>query len=216
MRAEPSTSATILVNNLGLGTVVTALSDQLTTADGYDWRNVQSADGQAGWVANQLLTELSDQDQDSGSLGGSIGGGANARARILATAATRKGTPYLMPPDPAGRTSLDCSLFVDLTFRDAGVPFASAVRTAQQLREACDEIDSSEMQPGDLVFFQNTYPAGPGRASHVGISLGSGTQKMWDCHAFPGESGPPGVGITNIAVWWPDYWLCAGRPRQLK
>jgi cell wall-associated NlpC family hydrolase len=216
MRAEPSTSATILVDNLGLGAIVTALSDQLTTADGHDWRNVQSADGQVGWVASELLTELSDQDQDSGGLGGNIGGVAGARARLLATAAIRKGIPYLMPPDPTGRISLDCSLFVDLTFRDAGVPFSSAVRTAQQLREACDEIDSSELQPGDLVFFQNTYPAGPGRASHVGISLGSGTQQMWDCHAFPGDSGPPGVGITNISVWWPDYWLCAGRPRQLK
>jgi cell wall-associated NlpC family hydrolase len=215
MRAQPSTSATILVDNLGLGAVVTALSDQVSTADGHDWRNVRSSDGQAGWVANDLLTELPADDRDGGGLGGSIGGVAGARARILATAATRKGIPYLMPPDPAGGTSLDCSLFVDLTFRDAGVPFSSAVRTAQQLREACDEIDSSELQPGDLVFFQNTYPAGPGKASHVGISLGSGTRQMWDCHAFPGDSGPPGVGITNISVWWPDYWLCAGRPRQI-
>jgi len=223
MRAQPSTSATILIDNLGLGTIVTAVSDQLTTADGHNWRNVQSSDGEVGWVASEFLTERPDDGQPaSGQLGGgasqggNIGGAPGVRARILATAATRKGIPYLMPPDPTGRSSLDCSLFVDLTFRDAGVPFGSAVRTAQQLREACDEIDSSEMQPGDLVFFQNTYPAGPGRASHVGISLGSGTHQMWDCHAFPGDSGPPGVGITNISVWWPDYWLCAGRPRQLK
>jgi cell wall-associated NlpC family hydrolase len=231
MRAEPSTSATILVDNLGLGAIVTALSDQLITADGHDWCNVQSSDGQAGWVASELLTELPDDghkdeyahEQGSGgqssggdSQSGDIGGAAGVRARILATAATRKSIPYLMPPDPNGKSSLDCSLFVDLTFRDAGVPFGSEVRTAQQLREACDEIDSSEVQPGDLVFFQNTYPAGPGRASHVGIALGSGTHQMWDCHAFPGDSGPPGVGITNISVWWPDYWLCAGRPRQLK
>ena len=138
------------------------------------------------------------------------------RDKIIATAASRKGIPYLMPPDPSGQSSLDCSLFVDLTFRDAGAPFPGGVRTAQQIRDACDEIDSSEVQPGDLVFFQNTYPAGAGVASHVGISLGSGTRQMWDCHAFPGDSGPPGVGITNIAVWWPDYWLAAGRPRQLR
>ena len=55
MRAEPSTSATILVDNLGLGTIMTALSDQLTTADGHDWCNVRSSDGQAGWVASELL-----------------------------------------------------------------------------------------------------------------------------------------------------------------
>jgi predicted chitinase len=55
MRAEPSTSAAILVDNLGSGAIVTALSDQLTTADGHDWRNIQTSDGQAGWVANDLL-----------------------------------------------------------------------------------------------------------------------------------------------------------------
>jgi predicted chitinase len=55
MRAEPSTSAAILVDNLGLGAIVTALSDQLTTADGHDWCNVQCSDGQAGWVASELL-----------------------------------------------------------------------------------------------------------------------------------------------------------------
>jgi hypothetical protein len=55
MRAQPSTSAAILVDNLGLGTIMTALSDQLITADGHDWCNVQSSDGQAGWVASELL-----------------------------------------------------------------------------------------------------------------------------------------------------------------
>jgi SH3-like domain-containing protein len=55
MRAQPDTSATVVVNNLGLGATVTALSDQVVTADGHDWRNVQSSDGQAGWVASEFL-----------------------------------------------------------------------------------------------------------------------------------------------------------------
>jgi len=121
-----------------------------------------------------------------------------------------------MPPDRTGETYLDCSSFVSLTFRDAGVPFPADVYTAEQIRRASDPIDSSEVQPGDLIFFQNTYNAGEGVASHVGISLGAGTHQMWDCHAYPGESGPPGVGKTNIGTdYWQGKWMEARRPRQL-
>jgi SH3-like domain-containing protein len=55
MRAQPSTSADIVVDNLGPGTTVTTVSDQLVNADGFDWRNVQTLAGQAGWVASQFL-----------------------------------------------------------------------------------------------------------------------------------------------------------------
>ena len=55
MRAQPDTSAAIVVNNLGPGTMVTTVSDQVVSADGYDWRNVQTAAGQTGWVASQFL-----------------------------------------------------------------------------------------------------------------------------------------------------------------
>ena len=55
MRAQPDTSAAIVVNSLGLGTVLTGLSDQVVTADGHDWRNVQTSDGQAGWVASEFM-----------------------------------------------------------------------------------------------------------------------------------------------------------------
>ena len=55
MRAQPSTSADIVVDNLGSGTVVTTVSDQVVSADDHDWRNVQTPDGQAGWVAAEFL-----------------------------------------------------------------------------------------------------------------------------------------------------------------
>jgi SH3-like domain-containing protein len=130
--------------------------------------------------------------------------------RILDVAAQRQGIRYRMPPPaPDGSQGLDCSLFVDLTFRDAGFPFPSSVRTAEQLRQASQQIDRSEMQTGDLLFFENTYaaagPAGPdGKiATHVGIAIdGSGTQ-MWDCHASNDNTDLPGVGITAINQY---YW----------
>lgn len=131
------------------------------------------------------------------------------RGQILDVAAQRQGIRYGLPPDPNGRTSLDCSLFVVLTFRDAGLGFPGGARTAEQIRQVCQPIDRSEMQAGDLLFFENTYaapgPAGPdGKiASHIGIAIDGSGQQMWDCHASNEDTDLPGVGITNIT---PFYW----------
>jgi murein DD-endopeptidase MepM/ murein hydrolase activator NlpD len=144
------------------------------------------------------------------------------RARVLAEAAQRQGIPYRLDPPPDGVNNLDCSLFVLVAFRGAGVPFPAGVRTAEQIRQRCEPVEWGAVQPGDLLFFEHSYepnePPGPdGRvASHVGISLGAGTQRMWDCHASSGESGGPGVTQTDIST---DYWqqrlFEARRPRQL-
>jgi predicted chitinase len=79
------------------------------------------------------------------------------------------------------------------------------VRTAEQIRQACVPIGWPEVRPGDLLFFAGTYnaagPAGPdGRiASHIGISLGAGSGKMWDAHGA-------GVQLTDVRT---DYWQTA-------
>lgn len=125
-------------------------------------------------------------------------------ARILTAAAAYNGVPYALPPD--GITTLDCSLFVLAAYRDAGFPFPAGVRTAEQERQACELIPLGQVQAGDLVFFEHTYEPGgaPGPdgkiASHVGISFGSGTGRMWDAHQSGSRNG---VGVTNI---YSDYW----------
>lgn len=130
-------------------------------------------------------------------------------AEILDAAAQRRGIRYRLPPDPSGTTSLDCSLFIVLTYRDAGCGIPGGARTAEQIRQACQPIDRSEMQAGDLLFFENTYqPAGPpgpdGKiASHVGIAIDGTGQQMWDCHASNDNTDLPGVGITAINQY---YW----------
>jgi SH3-like domain-containing protein len=127
------------------------------------------------------------------------------REQILEVAARRKGMRYRLPPEPPdGSVNLDCSLFVVLTFRDAGLGFAPHVRTAEQIRQFCHRIDRSEMQPGDLLFFEKTFESGqrPGPdgklATHVGIALNAAGTQMWDCHASNDNTDLPGVGITNI------------------
>ena len=147
---------------------------------------------------------------------------AEARERILALAQTRVGIPYRLDPPPDGVTTLDCSLYIVLTYRDAGLPFSAGVRTAEQIRQDCEHVDFEDVEAGDLLFFEHTYEpsgqAGPDGliASHVGISLGAGSGRMWDCHESTNPSRPDGVGQTNIQT---DYWqpklFDARRPRGL-
>ena len=63
-------------------------------------------------------------------------------------------------------SGLDCSGFVRLVFKDS--IGASLPRTAREMSEVGQQIDSSQLKPGDLVFF-NTMRQ---KFSHVGIYLG--------------------------------------------
>jgi cell wall-associated NlpC family hydrolase len=60
----------------------------------------------------------------------------------------------------------DCAGFVRRVFSTAGVSLPRSAAT--QFREGCS-VPLDELQPGDLVFFKNTYKRG---ISHVGIYLG--------------------------------------------
>lgn len=130
---------------------------------------------------------------------------------ILDYASTPKwrNIPYALPPDPQGKDSIDCSLYVLIVYRDAGRPFPAGVRTAEDIRQVCTPIDDDDVHPGDLLFFQNTYNT-PG-ASHIGISLGSGSGRMWDAHersTNPGQA----VGISEVRnPYWAEHWMEARR-----
>lgn len=143
--------------------------------------------------------------------------------KILASAATREGMRYGLPPNPEGNPpTIDCSLYVLRTYEDAGYQIPGA-RTAEQIRQQCDPVALANARPGDLLFFEHTYepdeaPGPDGRiASHVGISHGAGTGLMWDAHSAD-DSGLPGVGITKIYTpYWQEHMLpTAGRPRVVE
>jgi len=63
-------------------------------------------------------------------------------------------------------SGLDCSGFVRLVFRDS--IGAMLPRTAREMSQIGQRIDSSQLKPGDLVFFNTMRRA----FSHVGIYLG--------------------------------------------
>lgn len=63
-------------------------------------------------------------------------------------------------------SGLDCSGFVRLVFKDS--IGAALPRTAREMSEIGQRIDTSQLKPGDLVFFNTMRRA----FSHVGIYLG--------------------------------------------
>jgi cell wall-associated NlpC family hydrolase len=63
-------------------------------------------------------------------------------------------------------SGLDCSGFVRLVFKDS--IGASLPRTAREMSEVGQQVDTSQLKPGDLVFFNTMRRA----FSHVGIYLG--------------------------------------------
>jgi peptidoglycan hydrolase CwlO-like protein len=85
------------------------------------------------------------------------------------------------------RGYFDCSGFVHWAFAQAGISVGSST---DSLKNAGRQVSSSQMQPGDLVFF-NTYKTD----GHVGIYIGGGK--------FIGSQSSTGVAIANMSS---GYW----------
>ncbi len=112
------------------------------------------------------------------------GSNQSVRQKIVADAKKHLGTPYVWggsTPD-----GFDCSGLVQYVLKQNGI---SLPRTTQEQVKVGRAISKSDLQPGDLVFLQNTYRAG---VSHVGIYIGDG--KM--IHA----SSSKGVTISDLST----------------
>jgi len=97
-------------------------------------------------------------------------------------------------------TGFDCSGFVSYVINNCGNGWNVGRQTANGLLSCCTVVSSDEVQPGDLVFFENTYDTSG--ASHVGIYVGNGM--MIHC-------GNP-IKYTSINTsYWQSHFLCYGR-----
>ncbi|MEK4530574.1 C40 family peptidase [Solibacillus sp. FSL K6-1554] len=98
-----------------------------------------------------------------------VGMGSNNTAQaasvseLTATASKYIGVPYVYGGTTA--SGLDCSGFTQLVFKQLGFDLN---RTAASQYKQGSAVSKSDLQPGDLVFFNTTGKV----ASHVGISLG--------------------------------------------
>ena len=90
------------------------------------------------------------------------------------------------------RGRFDCSSFVHWAFAQVGVDLGPLTSTSTEtLKHLGKPIQASEMQPGDLVFF-DTYK----RDGHVGIYIGNGK--------FIGAQSSTGVAIADMSPG--SYW----------
>lgn len=90
-------------------------------------------------------------------------------------------------PSDIARGRFDCSGFVHWAFSQAGISVGSST---DSLKYSGRQVSTSQMRPGDLVFF-NTYKTD----GHVGIYLGGGR--------FIGSQSSTGVAIANMSS---GYW----------
>ena len=98
-------------------------------------------------------------------------GSASPRGAALIREARRYlGTPYVW--GGYGPSGFDCSGFVSYVINHSGAGWNVGRQTADGLKNRCRTVSAANAQPGDLVFFQETYPTRG--ASHVGIYLGNG------------------------------------------
>ena len=88
---------------------------------------------------------------------------------------------------------MDCSSFVTYVLNQSGYKFERT--NCVGLKSMCKSVSASELQPGDLIFFQGTYKSG---ISHVGIYIGDG--KMIHCNKGSSFSG------VNIQSFTSGYW----------
>ena len=182
LRGDAAYSAVVLAI-LDEGMVVTVTGTMITDTKGSDWVPV-SYDGTKGYVVGPYLAKTSDAASKHKGLpppaaSGSSSGATNsapqsapatpttAGGKIVAEAMRHVGSPYVWGGTSPG--GFDCSGFVLYNVRQA---------TGKQLpRSTYDQVGSGvyvakeNLQPGDLVFFANTYGAG---VTHAGIYLGSG------------------------------------------
>lgn len=117
-------------------------------------------------------------------------------AAIIATAKQYIGVPYLW--GGATPTGFDCSGYVQYVFAKHGI---NLPRTSKQQWTVGTSVSKTALQPGDLVFFANTYTSG---VSHLGIYIGN--------DQFIHASSSQGVTISSLSnSYWASHYHGAKR-----
>ena len=98
----------------------------------------------------------------------------------------------------------DCSSFVQYVYAQHGIQIGRTTN-AQLTSGLVTRVSQDQLQPGDLVFFKNTYNSGyTDGVSHVGIYIGNGQ--------FVENNSSKGVTVSNLSdSYYQNHWLTGGR-----
>ena len=123
--------------------------------------NIKLQDGRTGWIQTEAVAlEEGGQPLPPGDLSWS------RRNEIVRTALAFRGWRYRR--GGASRRGFDCSGFVKFVYATKGV---SLPHDSRALFKCGKPVAKSDLQPGDILFFANTYRRG---ISHVGLYIGEG------------------------------------------
>lgn len=109
------------------------------------------------------------------------------------------GIPYQLGGSDPSQGYLDCSGFVSWVYSKAGI--INGRYTAQGLCDISTPVNEEDLQPGDLVFFQDTYDCGD-TVTHVGIYVGNGMMA---------HSGSPCQYTSFTTSYWQEHFYGYGR-----
>jgi peptidoglycan DL-endopeptidase CwlO len=145
----------------------------------------------AGWYVDQVLAVA---------IRYGYGQSSAPTNRVVELARSQIGMPYVWgASDP--HVGFDCSGLVEWVYAQVGV---NLPRTAQAQYDATSRLPQDQLQPGDLVFFANTYPSSE-PITHVGIYVGNGLMI---------NAANPTSGVGEMPVftgYWATHYAGGGR-----
>ena len=193
-----------VIDTFDPGTVLSVVKGPSKDSDGVTWYQVKGG-STTGWVMARYLQVTAKPKATP----------APAKAAAPARSGTSRGTAAAPQPPPAASSGasrvvqvglkyvgyryrwggttpsgFDCSGFVYYVFNQAGVRMS---RSMEAQIASGPHIRSSDLRPGDLVYFRNTYRSG---LSHIGIYVGNGRF----VHASTERTG---VLVSDL---WSSYW----------
>ena len=122
--------------------------------------------------------------------------------KLLSAAQSYLGTPYRS--GGVGRTGMDCSGFVMVSFREVGITLP---RTSREQSEFGQVVHKHEIQPGDLIFFTTGKT---GTVGHSALVVERNRQTIRFIHAANS-----GVRIDDLSSeYWNQRFLKARRVLQ--
>lgn len=214
LRGGPGTAYNKL-GTIGAGNVVNLIGRYK------EWLNVKTSDGKTAWVSTEVLPVSSyilrrvpvaqnipalPKPTTNNSSSGTITR-ANAPSlspaqanSVVAFAMQFRGTPYVWGGSRPG--AFDCSGFTKYVYAQYGLnlPHSAAGQYSQRYGTF---VDKASLQPGDIVFFANTYKRG---ISHVGIYVGGGMVL---------QALAPGTPLSSVSMhtsYWSSRYYGALRP----
>lgn len=132
--------------------------------------------------------------------------------KVLNTAAAFNGTPYVWGGTNLTDKGLDCSGYIYQVLKKLG--YTGERTTADGFRKVGSKIDKSEMQPGDLLFFDYGHD---GEADHIGIYAGN--NQMWHSSGNSSNTADnPGKGVhlADITSFYANALMQVNRNPYVK